>query len=250
MKSPLRAGLAAVVLLTACQGGGLPLAPAEECPATAPVVPATNPSAGPSASQPPPATTADPSASAAPTPLNAAEVLAGVTGVIVETSLGSFTIELLPDSAPIAAANFVALARCGFYDGVTFHRVLTGFVIQAGDPNTRENQDDFEGLGSGTPGYGFDTEVPPEGVNYDPYAVAMANAARPGTNGSQFFICLVDLDGLFPERNYSIFGTVTEGREVVDAIGQVEVNHPNIGVPVDPVVINGMEVVAAESTPS
>ena len=222
------------------------MAPGFECPATAPVVPAT----GAPASQPPSTATADPSGSPAPTPLNANEVLAGVTAVQVDTSLGSFTIELLPDSAPIAAANFVALARCGFYDGITFHRVLTGFVIQAGDPNTRENQADFEGLGSGTPGYGFDTEVPPEGVNYDPYTVAMANARDPGTNGSQFFICLTDLDGLFPERNYSIFGTVTEGREVVDAIGQVEVNHPSIGVPVDPVVINRMEVLTAESTPS
>jgi cyclophilin family peptidyl-prolyl cis-trans isomerase len=203
-----------------------------------------------SASQPPSTATADPSASAAPVPLNAEEVLAGVTGVLVETSLGSFTIELRPDAAPIAAANFVALARCGFYDGITFHRVLTGFVIQAGDPNTRENQGDFEGIGTGTPGYGFDTELPPEGVNYDPYTVAMANARDPGTNGSQFFVCLIDLDSYFPERNYSIFGTVTEGRQVIDAIGLVEVNHPNIGVPVDPVVINGMEVLTAESTPS
>lgn len=249
MRSPFRAGLAAVALLavlTACQAGGLPFDPTVECPTSAPIMPVDDASA----SQPPSTASAHPSASAAPTALNAAEVLAGVTAVNVETSLGSFTIELRPDAAPIAAANFVALARCGFYDGVTFHRVLTGFVIQAGDPNTRENQGDFEGLGSGTPGYGFDTEVPPEGVNYDAYTVAMANAAAPGTNGSQFFVCLVDLDSLFPERNYSIFGTVTEGREVVDAIGQVEVNHPNIGVPVDPVVINRMEVLTAESTPS
>jgi peptidyl-prolyl cis-trans isomerase B (cyclophilin B) len=245
LSSPIRAGLAAVLLLTACQGGGLSLAPAHECPASAPVAPAS----GASASQQPTTATADPSASAGPTPLNAEEVLAGVTAVQVETSLGSFTIELRADAAPIAAANFVALARCGFYDGVTFHRVLTGFVIQAGDPNTRENQGDFEGLGTGNPGYGFDTEVPPEGVNYDPYAVAMANAGIPNSNGSQFFVCLTDLNTRLP-RAYSIFGNVTDGREVVDAIGQVEVNHPALGVPVDPVVINGMEVLAAESTPS
>jgi len=219
LRSPFRAGLAAVVLLTACQGG-LPGATPVACP------------------------------TAAPTAADSAGILAGATAVVVETSLGDFTITLNPVAAPVAAANFVALARCGFYDGITFHRVLTGFVIQAGDPNTRENQGDFEGLGSGTPGYGFDTEVPPEGVNYDSYTVAMANAAAPGTNGSQFFVCLVDLDDLFPERNYSIFGTVTEGQEVVDAIGQVEVNHPNIGVPVDPVVIDRMEVLTAESTPS
>ena len=245
MRSPIRAGLAAALLLTACQGGGLPLGPAYECPTTAPVTPVP----GASASQQPSTVTADPSASAGPTPLNADEVLAGVTGVRVETSLGSFTIELRADAAPLAAANFVALARCGFYDGVTFHRVLTGFVIQAGDPNTRENPGDFEGLGTGNPGYGFDTEAPPEGVNYDPYAVAMANAGIPNSNGSQFFVCLTDLNTRLP-RAYSIFGNVTEGREVVDAIGQVEVNHPALGVPVDPVVINSMEVLTAESTPS
>lgn len=237
--------MAAVLLLTACQGGGLSLAPAYECPATAPVAPVSGASAG----EQPSTATADPSASAGLTPLNAEEVLAGVTAVRVETSLGSFTIELRPDAAPIAAANFVALARCGFYDGVTFHRVLTGFVIQAGDPNTRENQGDFEGLGTGNPGYGFDTEVPPEGVNYDPYAVAMANAGIPNSNGSQFFVCLTDLNSRLP-RTYSIFGNVTEGREVVDAIGQVEVNHPALGVPVDPVVIDSMEVLTEESTPS
>jgi cyclophilin family peptidyl-prolyl cis-trans isomerase len=188
--------------------------------------------------------------SAAPTAEQATEILDGVTGVTVDTTLGSFTITLNPTSAPIAAANFVALASCGFYDGITFHRVLTGFVIQSGDPNTKENQGDFEGLGTGGPGYRFATEVPPEGVNYDPYTVAMANARDPNTNGSQFFVCLTDLDSQFPERNYSIFGSVTEGQDVVDAIGLVEVNHPNLGVPVDPVVINGMEVLGAESTPS
>jgi cyclophilin family peptidyl-prolyl cis-trans isomerase len=237
LRSPFRAGLLAVVLLAACQGGGLPLAPSFECPSTAPVVPATEASA----SQPSSTVTQDASASEAPTPLNAEDVLAGVTAVVVETSLGDFTIELRPDAAPIAAANFVALARCGFYDGVTFHRVLTGFVIQAGDPNTRENQGDFEGLGTGNPGYGFDTEVPPDGVNYDPYAVAMANAGIPNSNGSQFFVCLTDLNSRLP-RAYSVFGNVTEGREVVDAIGQVEVNHPVLGVPVDPVVIEHIDV--------
>lgn len=212
----------AAVLLAGCQGGGLGLEPPEtdECPIVA------------------------------PTAAEAAAILAGVSEVVVDTSLGGFTITLNPGSAPIAAASFVELARCGFYNGITFHRVLTGFVIQAGDPNTRENRGEFEGLGTGNPGYGFDTEVPPEGVNYDPYAVAMANARLPNSNGSQFFICLTDLNSRFPERNYSIFGTVTEGRDVVDAIGQVEVNDPLIGVPVDPVVINGMEVVTAESTPS
>ena len=119
----------------------------------------------------------------------------------------------------------------------------------AGDPNTRENREDFEGLGTGGPGYGFEIELPPEGVAYDPYTVAMANTGEPDSNGSQFFVALSDLDDRLPGRLYSIFGTVTEGRDVVDAIGQVEVRGVT-GVPVDPVVINGIEVLAAESTPS
>ena len=214
-----RTGLAGSVVLTACTGGGL-LGPA-----------------------PPPCPTEAPTATEAP------GLLVGVTAVTVDTSLGAFTVILNPSSAPVAAANFVELARCGFYEGITFHRVLTGFVIQAGDPNTKENQGDFEGLGAGGPGYGFETEVPPEGANYDPYTVAMANAGIPNSNGSQFFICLTDLDERHP-RTYSIFGTVTEGQDVVDAIGAVEVNDPALGVPVDPVVINRIEVVEAESTPS
>jgi dolichyl-diphosphooligosaccharide--protein glycosyltransferase len=202
-------------LLAACQGGLIGTPPAE-CPTGVP----------------------------APDPQEAA------TAVTVETDRGPFTVALRPDAAPLAVANFLALARCGFYEGVTFHRVLSGFVAQAGDPNTKENQGDFEGIGTGGPGYGFEIELPPEGTNYDPYTVAMANADEPNTNGSQFFICLVDLDPYFPERSYTIFGQVTEGTDVIDAIGAVEVNDPLIGVPVDPVVIQRMVVIEPESTGS
>lgn len=185
---------------------------------------------------------------AAPTAAEASEILAGATTATVETSLGTFTIDLFGDAAPIATANFVALARCGFYEGITFHRVLAGFVAQAGDPNTRENRGNFEGLGSGGPGYSFGIEVPPEGLTYDPYTVAMANAGMPDTNGSQFFICLADLNAQLP-REYTIFGRVSAGMEVADAIGAVAVNDPLTGVPVDPVVINRIEVAQPESTP-
>ncbi|HEY7737413.1 MAG TPA: peptidylprolyl isomerase [Candidatus Limnocylindria bacterium] len=185
---------------------------------------------------------------AAPTAGEATEILDGVTTAVVETSLGTFTLTLNPGAAPIASANFVALAECGFYNGLTFHRVLSGFVIQAGDPNTRQSQDDFEGLGSSGPGYGFAIELPPDGLNYDPYTVAMANTGEPDSNGSQFFIALSDLNARL-DRTYTIFGLVTEGREVVDAIGQVEVTGVT-GVPVDPVVIRSIEIPIAESTPS
>ena len=221
MRRPLRPSTslaaASTILLAACGVGG-PFATPIPCPA------------------------------AAPTAAAATDILAEFPAVTIDTTLGSFTVTFNGASAPIAAANFVELARCGFYDGITFHRVLTGFVIQAGDPNTKENQDEFEGLGTGGPGYGFAIELPPEGVTYDPYTVAMANTGRPNSNGSQFFVCLVDLDDRL-QRTYSIFGTVTEGRDIVDAIGQVEVRGVT-GVPVDPVVINGITPVAAESTPS
>jgi cyclophilin family peptidyl-prolyl cis-trans isomerase len=183
-----------------------------------------------------------------PTAAQAAAILTDATTATFETTQGSFTVELFGDVAPIATANFVALARCGFYESVTFHRVLAGFVAQAGDPNTRENQGDFEGLGTGGPGYGFAIELPPEGLNYDPYVVAMANAGMANTNGSQFFICLTDLDAQLP-RQYTIFGAVSSGMEVVDAIGGVAVNDSLIGVPVDPVVINRILIGAPESTP-
>jgi len=189
---------------------------------------------------------------AAPTATEAADILANTAGTAsFDTTLGSFTVELYGDVAPIATANFVALARCGFYEGITFHRVLAGpppFVAQAGDPNTRDNQGDFEGLGTGGPGYGFAIELPPEGLTYDPYTVAMANAGMANTNGSQFFICLTDLDAQLP-RSYTIFGRVSSGMEVVDAIGAVAVNDPALGVPVDPVVINRILIGAPESTP-
>ena len=156
---------------------------------------------------------------------------------------GEFAIELYGEQAPIATANFVALARCGFYDGITFHRVLSGFVIQAGDPQTRENRGDFEGLGSGGPGYEFEIEPPADGLRYDPYVVAMANNTQ--TNGSQFFIDLVDLDQqLRAVGVYTIFGKVIEGTDTVDAIAAVPVTSP-VGVPATPVIIESITISAA-----
>jgi cyclophilin family peptidyl-prolyl cis-trans isomerase len=179
---------------------------------------------------------------AAPTPTEAQAELAEAERAVVTTNKGTFTIELNRAEAPIAAANFVALARCGFYDGITFHRVLAEFVAQAGDPQTKTNRGDFEGLGTGGPGYEFEIEVPADGLNYDPYVVSMANDRS--TNGSQFFINLADLDAGLP-RQYTIFGIVAEGTDVIDAIEQVPVNDPQIGVPLDPVIIESIRIEAA-----
>jgi cyclophilin family peptidyl-prolyl cis-trans isomerase len=172
-------------------------------------------------------------------------MLAGAGAALVTTNKGTFTIQLYGKEAPIAAANFVALARCGFYEGITFHRVIAGFVIQAGDPQTKQNRGVFNGLGGGGPGYQFAIEPPAEGLGYDKYVVAMANAAQPDTNGSQFFIDLADLNGPLP-RDYTIFGKVVDGTAVVDTIGQVPTNgtpaNAPQNVPLDPVIIQSIAI--------
>jgi cyclophilin family peptidyl-prolyl cis-trans isomerase len=184
----------------------------------------------------------------APTAIEAQAILADASfatltvGGAVEGEIG---IELQPDAAAIATANFVSLARCGFYDGIWFHRVLAGFVIQAGDPQTRGRSGDFDGLGTGGPGYQFEIEPPAEDLAYDPYSVSMANDTI--ANGSQFFIALADLDAGLP-RSYTIFGQVVTGTDVVDAIAAVPVNDPNVGVPLQLVTIERI-VIDAEGGP-
>lgn len=204
-------------------------------------------------SSPPVASVAlDECPTSAPTTSQASAILADAKRATVSTSLGSFTIELDASTAPIATANFVALARCGYYAQISFHRVLAGFVAQAGDPQTRSNHGSFAGLGSGGPGYQFEVEFPDSSQAYDRYAVAMANAMQydgvtgkitggTDTNGSQFFI---DLDSLVGRLRpyYSIIGRVVDGTDVVDAIGAVPVNDPSVGVPVDPVIIESVTI--------
>ena len=188
----------------------------------------------------------------APTTTSAQAILADADQATVTVSgavSGSFTFELFGDAAPIATANFVSLARCGFYEGIWFHRVIAGFVIQAGDPQTTGRTGDFEGLGRGGAGYEFEIEAPgPAGLNYDQYTVAMANDTR--TNDSQFFITLVDLAGRL-DLLYTIFGRVTEGTDVIDQIAAVPVNDPSVGVPLTLVTIESIVIsAAAEPSPS
>jgi cyclophilin family peptidyl-prolyl cis-trans isomerase len=121
----------------------------------------------------------------------------------ITTSAGTMTAELLPGDAPQTVNNFVFLARDGFYEGVIFHRVIPGFMVQGGDPT---------GTGRGGPGYSFADE--PVRRGYERGILAMANAG-PNTNGSQFFIMHADY-GLPPK--YTIFGRLTSGAEVLDAI--------------------------------
>ena len=138
-----------------------------------------------------------------------------MTRATIATELGDIEVELYDESAPKAAGNFADLARKGFYDDVVFHRVIPGFVAQAGDGQYGKKASLERGrVGTGGPGYKFEDEKV-QG-DYVRGALAMANAG-PNTNGSQFFICVADLSGRLP-KNYTIFGQVTKGMDVVDRI--------------------------------
>ena len=124
----------------------------------------------------------------------------------IHTDLGDVAVQLFADKAPATVNNFVFLAREGFYDGVTFHRVIKGFMAQGGDPT---------GTGMGGPGYTFADEFHPDLVHDGPGVLSMANAGR-STNGSQFFITYTATPHL--DFRHTVFGRVVEGMDVVDAI--------------------------------
>ncbi|MEK7644725.1 MAG: peptidylprolyl isomerase [Patescibacteria group bacterium] len=151
--------------------------------------------------------------------------------VTIETNKGTIVFEMFPSDAPKTVENFATLAQKGFYDGVIFHRVIDGFMIQGGDPT---------GTGMGGPGYQFADELNPSTpsykLGYQKGMVAMANAG-PNTNGSQFFIMLKDTQ--LP-HSYTIFGRVISGQDVVDAIGKVQVGAND--KPVDAVVMRKVTV--------
>jgi cyclophilin family peptidyl-prolyl cis-trans isomerase len=159
---------------------------------------------------------------------------AGEYAATIKTNFGEIEVQLFPQDAPLAVNNFVFLARQGFYDGVKFHRVAKGFVIQGGDPT---------GTGAGGPGYEFaDEEVTRD---YVAGVLAMANGG-PNTNGSQFFITLADLSSRLP-KNYTLFGQVTGGFDVVQKIEDVpviasaalggELSSPTVDVHIDTITI-------------
>ena len=130
--------------------------------------------------------------------------------ITIDTNLGRITAELFADLAPNTADNFIELAKNGYYDGIIFHRVIEGFMIQGGDPT---------GTGRGGPGHTIDDEFGEGLTHAEPGIFSMANAG-PNTGGSQFFITLAATPWL--DGKHAIFGKVTEGLEVVQAIGQVQ----------------------------
>jgi len=188
----------------------------------------------------PPAATAAPIATPAPSiagggsacPTSQPDALpAGETRTVtIATALGSMTLKIEADLSPIAAGNFVALAECGYYDGVVFHRVVPGFVIQGGDPT-----------GSGTGGPGYTIKDEPVTAEYARGVVAMARTSQPDSVGSQFFIVLSDdaRQALATYNTYQIIGHVTAGMETADAITQAA---GGVELPSKPVAMTSVTV--------
>jgi cyclophilin family peptidyl-prolyl cis-trans isomerase len=207
------AGVVAV-LVGACSGSATPAPPI-----------AAPSAAGPSASA---AASADAGSTACPTSAPAPMAAGDTATVTLATSKGDIVIKVTGSLAPHATGNFVALAACGFYDGVVFHRLVPGFVIQGGDGQYgRTPNVDITQVGHGGPGYTITDD--PVTATYKRGTVAMARSSQPNSQGSQFFIVLSDgaAPALASANTYAIMGDVTAGMDVVDAIAAM----PNSGEP-------------------
>lgn len=157
----------------------------------------------------------------------------------LHTSQGDITLELYGNAAPKTVENFISLAQDGFYDGVQFHRIIDGFMIQSGDPKSKEESLRME-WGTGGPGYQFEDEIHDRNNNVTG-TIAMANAG-PDTNGSQFFINVADNN--FLDDRHTMFGKVTEGMDVVMDIAQAETlpnDQPIENMSIDRITIEQVE---------
>ena len=162
-----------------------------------------------------------------------ADLEAGKTHeVVVNTNKGSFTFELATEISPCTTASIAGLVKKGFYDGLTFHRIVPGFVIQGGDP---------AGDGTGGPGYST-VDAPPSDTQYEKGLVAMAKAGNEpsGTSGSQFFV--VSADGVELDPLYAVLGHVTDGLDVVEAIGELGNPSDPSGAPTERIEIKDMQL--------
>lgn len=145
----------------------------------------------------------------------------------LDTSEGTIVFEFLPEKAPATCTNFIALAEKGFYDGLSFHRIIPGFMIQGGCP---------KGNGTGGPGYTIDAEF--NDVAHVPGVVSMARSSDPDSAGSQFFICVAECPHL--DGQYTAFGTVTEGLDVAVEIS--EKPRGRMDMPHTPIIINTVTI--------
>ena len=220
------ASILATLLLAACSASGGGAAATSAPSATASSAPSASAAAG----------------NGCPTSQPAALPAGETRTVTINTDKGAIAIEVDADLSPIAAGNFVALADCGFYDGVVFHRVVPGFVIQGGDGEYgRKATLDPTLVGTGGPGYTIKDE--PVTTEYRRGTVAMARSAGPDTVGSQFFIVLDDAAAqslALPQyNNYQIVGNVSSGMDTVDAIAAAAKGIEN---PADPIVMDDVSV--------
>lgn len=147
--------------------------------------------------------------------------------------MGTIKLELYPDKAPQTVANFVSLAKSGYYNGLIFHRVIKGFMIQGGDPT---------GTGMGGPGYSIKGEFGANGfknpISHKRGVISMARTNIPDSAGSQFFICHQDSE--FLDNNYAAFGIVTEGMEIVDSIAETPTNDND--KPLNDIIIDSISI--------
>jgi peptidyl-prolyl cis-trans isomerase A (cyclophilin A) len=161
---------------------------------------------------------------------------------VFDTTMGTISVELYTDKVPITANNFINLAKSGFYDGTKFHRISPGFMIQGGDPNSKD--DDPSDDGQGGPGYTIDDEFHPDLKN-ERGMISMANSG-PDTGGSQFFILVADASWL--DNAHAVFGKVIDGMDVVDNIANAEHGgefepQPGGGIPKEDIVVNSITMI-------
>ncbi len=167
---------------------------------------------------------------------------------VIYTSAGQLVLELWPDVAPKTVENFKALAQKGFYDGTAFHRIVKGFMIQGGDPLTRDA--DQEGRwGTGGPGYHIKAEF--NDRSHQRGVISMARSNDPDSAGSQFFICLGNAS--FLDGKYTAFGTLIKGEDVLGKIGDTPVTTSNSGErskPLSRVALESVRIMPADSVPT
>lgn len=162
----------------------------------------------------------------------------------VVTNLGTFELELFEDTMPITAGNFIKLTTEGFYDGIKFHRIIDGFMIQGGDPLTKT--DDASRYGTGGPGYSIpDEHIAGEFLTNVRGTISMANSG-PNSGGSQFFINTADNTNLDFDKEpltskHPVFGRIVSGMDVIDAISVVETNQRDL--PIEPVVMKSVKII-------
>ena len=173
-------------------------------------------------------------------PMNSAKEVA-----VIKTSEGEMVAEFWPEVAPNTVENFKKLARSGFYDGTAFHRIVKGFMIQGGDPLTKDPAKESR-YGTGDPGYKIKAEF--NDRSHERGVLSMARSSDPDSAGSQFFICLANVSRL--DHQYTTFGKIIKGDDVLGKIGDTEVTTSDSGErskPIKRVTVESIKVVPADS---